>query len=124
MRGLYTIVGMKHRGMTVFVAGLPKNEPLALVREPDNKFDPNAVQVWARGRHIGFVKGTQSRDLAGWINIRGSLNVDQALPAQLCVYGRLAVTAERWPCAEIVEDAPEPEPPAGPTITEGREVEL
>ena len=63
-KAIYSIVGMKHRDAEQFVASLPVGEPLRLVREPTNEVDPNAVQVWARERHVGFIKAAQARTLA------------------------------------------------------------
>lgn len=68
---LYAIVGMRHRGTEELVASLPADEPITLVREPGNRFDPNAVQVWARGRHVGYVPKTQNAVLARFIDING-----------------------------------------------------
>lgn len=41
------LVGMRFRppALTI-VQGLGMDEPLTLQREPENKFDPNAVQIW------------------------------------------------------------------------------
>jgi hypothetical protein len=66
MKTLVALVGTKYRGpeMVALLASLPQGEPLTLVREPGNRFDPNAIQVWARGQHLGYVKGNQNRDLA------------------------------------------------------------
>lgn len=75
MKALYAMVGMQHRNALEFVASLPNGEPLTLVREPNNVFDPNAVQVWAQGRHIGFIKATQARALA--------IRMDRVPPANL-----------------------------------------
>lgn len=63
---LVALVGTKHRGadMVALLASLPDGEPLMLIRDPFNPFDPMAVQVWARGKHVGFVKGNQCGPLA------------------------------------------------------------
>lgn len=112
-KSLLTIVGMKHRGTEALVAGLPKGETLTLVRESLNAFDPNAVQVWARDQHVGYVKGTQARVLAQFMDRAGFAS----FPAIL------AVTADRWPCAEF-DDAAPPKPDPGPNVVikEGRDV--
>lgn len=67
----YAIVGMKHRGAEALVASLPPDEPITLVREPGNKYDPNAVQVWARGKHVGYVPKAQNAVLARFIDATG-----------------------------------------------------
>lgn len=66
MKTLVALVGTKFCGeaMVALLASLPQGEPLALIREPTNKFDAAAVQVWARDQHIGYVKGTQNRQIA------------------------------------------------------------
>lgn len=63
MKRPYVLVGMKHRGTEALVATLPDGEPLTLMRERTNPHDPNAVQVWARGQHVGYVRATQVRTL-------------------------------------------------------------
>ena len=55
MKAFYGLVGMKHRNAEALVASLPNGEPLTLIREPGNKYDANAVQVWARGQFIGYI---------------------------------------------------------------------
>lgn len=61
---LIALVGMKHRGTIGVVAALPNGADLELVRETDNKFDPNAVQVWANGQHVGYLAAKQVRPIA------------------------------------------------------------
>jgi hypothetical protein len=39
-------------------------DPLALVREPDNTYDPNAVRVEWRGEKLGYVPRADNADLA------------------------------------------------------------
>lgn len=55
MKGLYTLVGMKHWNAESMVRSLPTGEQLTLVREPTNAHDTNAVQVWARGVAVGYI---------------------------------------------------------------------
>lgn len=100
MKGLYALVGMKHRGTGALVASLPQGEPLVLKREPENKYDSFAVQVWARGQHVGYVKGSQVRPIAmamdqiaaGRVNVR---SLDR--PA------KLAIDGGKWPMVELEE---------------------
>ncbi len=82
----YALVGMKHRGAEALVASLPPDEPLLLIREPGNKFDPNAVQVWARGQHVGYVPKTQNAVLAKFID-------DVGIPTDLTTLLGLAADA-------------------------------
>lgn len=39
-----------------------------LVREPDNKFDPNAIKVIANGKQIGYIGKDYSSILAGFMD--------------------------------------------------------
>lgn len=77
-RNLYAVVGMGHRdkseGINVeaFLRSLPNDHPVVLVREPQNKFDRNAVQVWVGGRHVGFVPKTQNAVLSKFIETAGT----------------------------------------------------
>jgi hypothetical protein len=101
MKSLVALVGMKHRGTEEFVASLPQGETLTLVREPDNKFDPNAVQVWARDRHVGYVKAAQVGPVA--MALDRVMSTDRAVlhegkPAMLA---KLAIDGGRWPMVEV-----------------------
>jgi hypothetical protein len=66
---------MAHPPLTVLIAGwrhydggllweLPPGTPLRLVREPDNKHDALAVQVWVNDRMVGFVPRAANVDVA------------------------------------------------------------
>lgn len=96
MKALFGLVGMKHRGSEKLVASLPNGEPLKLIREPDNKFDRFAVQVWARGTHLGFIKGAQVKPLA--------IAMDAALGSATSFSAKLAIDGGKWPLVEV-EDA-------------------
>lgn len=104
MKSLYALVGMKHRGTEEVVAALPQGEPLTLRREPSNPYDKFAVQVWARGQHVGYVKASQVRPVA--------LAMDTKIGAALAAYGdasrdeirftaTLAIDGGRWPMVEV-----------------------
>ena len=71
----YSIVGMNFRKSEAFVAALEAGVKLALVREPTNKFDKNAVAVWCGDVHIGYVPKTQNGVLSKFIDENG---VDRA----------------------------------------------
>lgn len=99
-KSLYALVGMKHRGTEALVASLPQGEPLTLIREPTNPYDHNAVQVWAREQHIGFVKSTQVRPLA--------MAMDRAIEMQRLSRGgggvmpaKLSIDGGHWPMVEV-----------------------
>ena len=109
----YALVGMKHRGAEQFVADLAPDSPLALVRESDNRFDRNAVQVWAidagRWRHVGYVAKTQNQVLASFIDSFGTLRLainnlamDSSVADRKAVAARLHKGNNEWPLVEIV----------------------
>lgn len=92
MKAIYTIVGMKHRpGAERLVASMKTGEPLRLVRDPFNTHDRNAVEVWASGVHIGFVKGSEVAVLAARMDRAG------------CDLEGRFVTENRWPAVEVDE---------------------
>lgn len=103
MKSLVALVGMKHRGTEALVTSLPQGEPLMLIREPDNEHDSYAVQVWARGMMIGFIKGSQVKPVA--------LAMDSAAarlglpPKAATMAAKLAIDGGRWPMVEI-DDGP------------------
>lgn len=114
MKALYALVGMKHRGTEALVASLPQGEPLTLIREPDNRYDANAVQVWARQQHVGYVKGSQVRPLAIAMDAdrdrraaplleqaRAEGKVGALVPNQRPA--RLAIDGGKWPMVEVEE---------------------
>lgn len=99
MKTLVALVGMKHRGSERIVAAMKDGDPVTLIREPDNPYDPMAVQVWAAGMHVGYLKGTQVRPVA----IAMDRSAASARAAPVATY---RVTADRWPMIEIEDQPP------------------
>jgi len=93
MKAIYTMVGMQHRGSVDFVASLPKGEPIILLRDPNNAHDPNAVMVWARGRHVAFLKAGEAFQLARRMDAIHQPKIE----------ARLTFDGQRWPMAEVDE---------------------
>lgn len=114
----YAIVGMQHRERsgipaTKILSDAPPDAPIALVREADNRFDRNAVQVWALDggawRHVGYVPKTQNLALAQFIDSFGvvglavnNLAMDSSVADQKAVAARLHKGNNEWPLVEIV----------------------
>lgn len=96
---LVALVGTKFRGedMVALLASLPHGEPLTLVREATNKFDPAAVQVWARGQHLGFIKSTQVRPIAARMDRR------LAMDSAAAFSGTLSIKGGEQPMVEVQE---------------------
>ena len=105
---------MKHRGTGALVAELPPDEPLTLVREPGNKYDANAVQVWGRGRLLGYISMEQNAVLAKFIDQNGKnwsapspvLAMDAPIPSSVEVFravdARLHKGSNTWPLVEVL----------------------
>ena len=90
----YSIVGMNHQGTEAVVAELKAGAAVTLVREPDNKFDKNAVAVWIDGRRVGYVPKATNRGLAAMIDAKGHkwtapapvLGLDEKPPESATLY--------------------------------------
>lgn len=100
MKQLVALVGTKFRGddMVKLLASLPQGEPLTLVRDPTNSFDTAAIQVWARGHHIGYVKSSQNLDL--------SMAMDAIMrerPDATGFTAKLAIDGGKQPMVEITD---------------------
>lgn len=73
------------------MASLPAGEPLVLRREPTNAYDRNAVQVFARGQHVGYLKASQVKDIAARMDASGQPEMT----------AKLALQSGGWPMVEI-----------------------
>lgn len=62
---------MNHQGTEAIVAALTPGAVVALVREPENKFDKNAVAVWVDGKRVGYIPKATNRELATMIDAKG-----------------------------------------------------
>lgn len=105
-KSLYALVGMKHRGTEALVASLPQGEPLTLLRERNNRYDPFAIQVWARGQHVGYVKATQVRPLALAMDREAGSVLDYSQVNEVksnSPRARLAIDGGKWPMIELEE---------------------
>jgi hypothetical protein len=62
----YSIVATNHCGpeAEALIKELKPGEEITLVREPDNRFDKNAVQVWARGIRVGYLPKATNQKIA------------------------------------------------------------
>lgn len=104
MKTLVALVGTKYRGaeMLALLAALPQGEPLELRREAGNKYDANAVQVWARGYLIGYVPKTQNRELA--IAMDAAITRRPLIDESRVFPGKLAIDGGKQPLIEIDEE--------------------
>jgi hypothetical protein len=56
--------GLAHHEAKRFWRELKRGDPLALVREPDNPHDPNAVRVEWKGHLLGYLPRTENEAVA------------------------------------------------------------
>ena len=106
MKTLLSLVGTKWRGDEIIklVASLPAGESLLLVRDPGNEFDANAIKVFARGQHIGFVKGSEAAYLAPRMDQRPLMIASARLGSgRAPLPGKLIFDFTQWPLIEIEE---------------------
>src|SRR5438105_2222131 len=96
-RSVLPIVGMTHRGMENFVRDIPAGEPLTVEREPNNKFDRNALKVVIRGQHVGYIPK----------HIASLVAKDMDLLGQTTMPGKLAF--DGGPKADVERTKPKPE---------------
>jgi len=64
------LAGYRYHEARAHWAALSRGDALALVREPDNPHDANAVAVYWRSHKLGYVPRTQNNALA-WAMDRG-----------------------------------------------------
>jgi HIRAN domain len=91
MKTLVALVGMKHLGSEALVASLLAGKVVTLKREPTNAYDKNAVQVFARGVHVGYLKANQVAAVAATMDKMGSPEL----------FAKLALQPGGWPMIEI-----------------------
>ncbi len=69
-----TLVGAHFRGADIkalvqtFHPGSPSSADLSLRREPDNQFDPNAIQVLFENLHVGYIEASVAAWMAGHLD--------------------------------------------------------
>ena len=70
MKKVFYIAGVQFRpGIKQVIDELDEGMELELVPEPENKFDPNAVQVCYKGIQLGFVPKKFSAEVAGILEV-------------------------------------------------------
>ena len=67
----YSIVGQEHLNLDPYLTGILPGTPVTLVREPTNRFDPNAIQVWIDGKVVGYIPKAVNAALARHIDANG-----------------------------------------------------
>lgn len=71
MKKQFSIVGQKFRGLDPYLPGINAGTEVVLVREPDNKYDKNAVMVVIGGKHVGYLSSKQNAPVAVAIDRTG-----------------------------------------------------
>jgi hypothetical protein len=98
----YSIVGQKHLNLDPYLTGIVAGVDAVLVREPTNKFDPNAVQVWIGGNHVGYVPAKDARVLAPFIDQTGKSWVEQVAMLGIAVDANAPASSVRSIPAKFV----------------------
>ena len=62
------LAGSQFYALETFWAEIKVGDALALIREPDNKHDRNAIRVEWRGHQLGYVPRAQNRAVAAAID--------------------------------------------------------
>lgn len=87
----YSIVGSSHTQSEGKLSQLAVGTEARLIREPANKFDPNAIMVWVGADHVGYVPRKQNAALAARIDRDGE-EISVSLP--MAQDGALSTVAE------------------------------
>lgn len=101
------VAGVTFEGRQDIIKNLEAGTPLLFERDPENKFDKNAVKVIAEGKHIGFLpkgswvagemdKGVQFKAAIAQIT-GGGPGMSYGVNVEYEVAGRLDVSQRREP---------------------------
>jgi hypothetical protein len=83
-------------GLQSCISSMNVGDELDLYPDPDNKFDPNAVQIWYKETLLGHVKRQFSAEIAGMLNL--------GIPL-ICTVSALNHSAKSWEqCLVKIED--------------------
>ena len=83
------IVGAKyHNGAHDRLLAAKDGHPVSLVRDPQNKYDPNAIRCEIDGQMCGHVPATQAKSLAP------DIDAGKAVTATLSDYNGLKIEVE------------------------------
>jgi hypothetical protein len=87
---IYSIVGMQFRNAEWLHREPPRDPSVTLIREPENPYDANAIQVWIDGAHVGYIPAKSNAALAASMDKSGK-NVTGTFIRQI----------DGWPGVEI-----------------------
>lgn len=62
------VAGFRYWGAKLSFLSEALEEPVLLVQEPDNKFDPNAVSIHVRDARIGYINRLQAPTFVQWMS--------------------------------------------------------
>ena len=76
------------------VARCHEGQPAALLRDPDNRHDKNAIEVWAGNEQIGFISRDEATTLAPAMDQGDKVEavIDRVLEGDVGLFVDLAVT--------------------------------
>lgn len=88
----FYVAGVQFRpeGATT-IKNLEEGDELDLVPEPTNKYDPNAIQIVADGKHIGYVPRKFSAEVAAMLEV-GTVG---------CFISEINPSAKQWEMCKV-----------------------
>ena len=63
-----SVLGFRHRNISIADAKKKMRREIKLVKEPSNKYDASAVKVCSEGIHLGYISGKESSRVTNLIN--------------------------------------------------------
>lgn len=92
----HSIAGLAHHVSVEDLRGLAEGDSLRLTREPENKFDANAVRIDHDGKKLGYVPATYSQIVAGLLDAGVTLHAevsDTIMPKKALAHFRLVLVS-------------------------------
>jgi hypothetical protein len=76
------------------LCGCWTEECLTLIREPDNKYDSNAIKVEANGKYIGYIPRGIAKDLVSKVDTGSHFTISQSWLNKSHLHEPIGVTVE------------------------------
>lgn len=92
-RCVFYIAGVQHHSMYKVLKDLEVGYLLDLIREPENKFDPNAVRIEHNDTMLGYVPAKFSAGAAAILDVGGDI---------ICEIIELNPTARPWEQCKVL----------------------
>lgn len=67
------VAGVTFNGRQKYLSKISETDPAELVREPENKYDSNAIKVIVRNFHMGYIPKQIARELKEYKNLSATI---------------------------------------------------